>query len=81
MYTVLRTCCYLGDIDLPGVHELEDGGEVGERHVLQDDDGVLGRVLLQQVLEVGRAGAQDHLVGLSVLALGEKDSHGCKLLK
>ena len=45
---------------------------MGEGHVLQDDDRVLGRVLLQQVLEVGRAGAEDHLVGLSVLALGEK---------
>ena len=69
MYTVLRTCCYLGDIDLPGVHELQDGGEVGESHVLQDDDRVHGRVLLQQVLEVGRAGAENHLVGLGVLAL------------
>jgi hypothetical protein len=30
---------------------------------------VLGWVLLQQVLEVGGAGAEDHLVGLGVLAL------------
>ena len=36
---------------------------------LQDDDGMLGGVLIQQVLEVGGAGAQDHLVGFGVLAL------------
>ena len=41
-----------------------------EGDVLEDDDGVLGGVLLQQVLEVGAAGAEDHLVGLGVLALG-----------
>ena len=37
--------------------------------VLEDDDRVLGRVLLQQVLEVGGAGTQDHLVSFSVLTL------------
>ena len=36
---------------------------------LQDDDGMLGGVLIQQVLEVGGAGAEDHLVGFGVLAL------------
>ena len=41
-----------------------------EGDVLEDDDGVLGGVLLKQVLEVGAAGAEDHLVGLGVLALG-----------
>ncbi len=40
-----------------------------EGHVLQDDDGVLGRVLLQQRLEVGRAGRQHHLVRLARLAV------------
>ena len=60
---------HLGHVHLPGVHELEDGGEVAEGDVLQDDDRVLGRVLLQQVLEVGGAGAEDHLVSLGVLAL------------
>ena len=68
--------CYL-----PGVHELKDGCEVGEGHVLaksdqhsnrkqtsgwvgaqvvdylQNNDGMLGGVLIQQVLEVGGAGA------------------------
>ena len=37
--------------------------------VLEDDDRVLGRVLLQQVLEVGGASTQDHLVSFSVLTL------------
>ena len=36
---------------------------------LQDDDGMLRGVLIQQVLEVGGAGAQDHLVGFGMLAL------------
>ena len=61
---------YLGHVHLSSVHELQDGGEVLEGDVLEDDDGVLGGVLLQQVLEVGAAGAEDHLVGLGVLALG-----------
>ena len=80
--------CYL-----PGVHELKDGCEVGEWHVLarsdqhskkrqtsgwvgtqvinylQNDDRMLGRILFQQVFEVRGAGAQNHLVGLGVLAL------------
>ena len=41
-----------------------------KRDILEDDDRVLGGVLLQEVLEVGAAGAQYHLVGLGVLALG-----------
>ena len=45
-----------------------------ERDILQNDDGVLGRVLLQQVLEVWRASAQDHLVGLGMLTLNS--GHG-----
>ena len=59
----------LSDIDLASVHKLQDGGEVGEGNVLQDDDGVLGGVLLQKVLEVGRTGTENHLVSLGVLAL------------
>jgi len=59
----------LGDVDLSSVHELQDGGEVLEGHVLQNDDGVLGGVLLQKSLEVGAACRQDHLVGLAALAI------------
>ena len=40
-----------------------------EGDVLQDDDGMLGRVLLQQSLEVGTAGGEDHLVSLRALAV------------
>ena len=59
----------LGNVHLPGVHKLKDGREVVEGDVFQDDDGVLGWVLLQQVLEVGASGTEDHLVGLGVLPL------------
>ena len=36
---------------------------------LQNDDRMFCRILFQQVLEVRGAGAQNHLVGLGVLAL------------
>ena len=59
----------LRHVHLAGVHELQDGGQVGEGDVLQDDDRVLGRVLLQQGLEVGTAGGENHLVSLAALAV------------
>ena len=59
----------LSHIHLPSIHELQDGCEVREGHVLQDDDGMLGGILLQKVFEVWRACTEDHLVCLSVLAL------------
>ena len=59
----------LRHVHLPGVHELQDGREVLEGHVLEDDDGVLGGVLLEQGLEVGGAGREDHLVRLAGLAV------------
>ena len=37
----------LAHVHLAGVHELEDRLQVTERHVLEDDDGVLRRVLLR----------------------------------
>ena len=40
-----------------------------EGDVFQDDDRVLGRVLLQQGLEVGAAGGEDHLVSLAALTI------------
>ena len=40
-----------------------------EWNILENDDGVLGGVLLQEGLEVGRASRQDHLVGLARLAI------------
>merc|ERR1719206_635035 len=64
----------LGHVHLSSIHELEDGSEVRKGDILEYDDRVLGGVLLQQVLEVGRAGAQDHLVSFRVLTLGS-DGH------
>ena len=65
----LDTFSYLSNINLACVHEFQDCGEVGEGDVLENDDRVLGGVLLQEVLEVGRAGTENHLVGLGMLAL------------
>ena len=50
---------------------------MGEWHVLEDDDGVLGWVLLQQVLEVWRTGAENHLVSLGVLTLSGCNQRSC----
>ena len=41
----------LGNVDLARVHELKNGGEVLDGDVLEDDDRVLGGVLLEQGLE------------------------------
>ena len=41
-----------------------------EWNILQDDNGMFGRILFQQVLEVRTAGAENHLVGLGMLTLG-----------
>jgi len=65
---------------LSGVHELEDGRQMLEGHVLQDDDGVLCGVLLQQGLKVGRAGGEDHLVRLARLAVAGQRHVGEALL-
>ena len=40
-----------------------------EGDVFQNDDGMFGGVLLQQGLEVGAAGGEDHLVSLAALAV------------
>ena len=60
---------HLCNIDLSCVHELQNSSQVVERNVLQDDDWMLGWVLLQQVLEVWRTSAENHLVSLGVLSL------------
>ena len=59
----------LGNIHLASVHELQDGRQMGEGDVFEDDDGVLGGVLLQQSFEVGAAGRENHLVSLGALAV------------
>merc|ERR1719431_863775 len=58
----------LGHVHLPCVHKLQDCGQMHEWNILQDDDWVLGWILLQRVLEIWAAGAEDHLMGLGVLA-------------
>ena len=63
-------CCkwiYVNNIhNIAFPHQLECSSHL-EGHVLEDDDGVLGGVFLEQGLEVGRAGGQDHLVRLAAL--------------
>ena len=54
---------------LSSIHELQDSSKVSKGDVLEDDDWVLGWVLLQQVLEVGGASTQNHLVSFCVLTL------------
>ncbi len=51
-----------------------------EGNILEDDDGVLGGVLLEESLEVGRAGGQHHLVGLARLAVAGQGHVGEGLL-
>ena len=48
-----------------------------EWNILQDDNGMFGRILFQQVLEVRTAGAENHLMGLGMLTLGG-DGHVTK---
>ena len=71
-------------VHLPSIHELQDGCEVGKGDVLQDDNGMLGGVLLQKVLEVWRACTEDHLVCLGMLTLVKQKhqhkKHGLKYL-
>merc|ERR1719239_799711 len=38
-------------------------------NILENDDRMLCRILFQQILEVWRAGTEDHLVSLGMLTL------------
>jgi len=69
----------LGNVDFTSIHKLEDGCEVVEWDVLEDNDGVLGWVLFQQGLEVGGARREDHLVGLAGLPVTGQ-GHVCERL-
>merc|ERR1719445_942256 len=48
--------------------------------ILEDDDWVFGRVLFQEGLEVGRAGRQNHLVGLTSLSVAGQGDVSERLL-
>ena len=61
---------HLSNIHFPCVHELEDSGEVVEGNIFEDDDGMFGGILLEKILEVWTARAENHLVSLGVLTLG-----------
>ena len=62
----------LSNIDLSSIHELQDGSQMLEWNVLEDDDGVLGGVLLQQSLEIGRTSGENHLVSLAALTIASQ---------
>jgi hypothetical protein len=66
----------LEHIHFASVHEPQYCSEMLEGDILQDDDGMLGRILLQQCLEVGEQ-AEDHLVGLGALPV-TGDGHVCE---
>lgn len=51
-----------------------------EGNVLEDDDGVLGGIFLQEGLEVWRASGQDHLVSLAALPVRSNRHVGERLL-
>ena len=50
------------NVDLSLVHVVQDGPDLLVLDVLEEDDGVLARVLHEELLEVGAACREDHLV-------------------
>ena len=48
------------------VHELQQGFHLVVPDVLEEDNWMLVRCVVEHALEVGRAGREDHLVGLQV---------------
>jgi len=51
---------------LSSVHELQQGLHLVVADVFEEDNGVFVGSVVEHALEVGRAGGQDHLVGLQV---------------
>ena len=68
---------HLSNIHFPCVHELEDSGEVVEGNIFEDDDGMFGGILLEKILEVWTARAENHLVSLGVLTLRGCNQRTC----
>ena len=55
---LLRDCeklveVILGDVGFPEVHEVQDGGEVGELDTLEVDEGMLVRIPPENLFEEG----------------------------
>lgn len=63
------------DVHLALVHELDEGAQLAEPDVLQDDDGMPAGMVDEQRLEVGGAGGQDYLVGAYRVALRAGQRH------
>ena len=63
---------YLSDADLAPIHVLDDGLEFGPARVFEDDDGMLAGIVEEEGLEVGRAGREDHAVGLDGVPVGRQ---------
>ncbi len=57
-------------VDCAVVHELDDGLQVVEVDILQNDDRVLTRIDAEQGLEIIRTCWQKHFVRLKVFTLG-----------
>ena len=66
--------------DLAGVDEVQDSGEVLERHFLEDDVRLV-RILIQDILEVWRAGTEDYSVGVCAIALAGNSDVSEPILK
>ena len=62
----------LTNIDLPFVHKIDDGFQIQEPDILQNDNGMFARIAWKETLKVWRAGSQDHLVCFHVLAFACK---------
>ena len=57
---------YLGDVDFAFIHELDDDGQIGEAGLAHDDDGIGLGVFQEELLEVGAARRQHHLLSTPI---------------
>lgn len=75
----------LSDGHLPAVDELEDGPQLGQLDVLEDDDGMAGtpvEAVQEEGLEVAGRGGQDDAMALDARALAaERDVRQCLVVE
>ena len=64
-----RVKLFLGDIHFAVIHEVEHADQVCILDTLEEEQGMLVAIPPQDGPEEGRAGTQDHLVGLKLLIL------------